>query len=150
MLHGNVVPGGWATQGADTDEELKVIAETRRVLDHPSLAVSVTSVRVPVTTGHSAAVWAEFATAVSPDAAAELLAAAPGVALVDEPAAQAYPTPRAAAGQDLVLVGRLRADTARPGALAFFLCADNLRKGAATNAVQVAELLVAGVHRLPA
>jgi len=150
VLHGNVVPGGWATQGADTDEELKVIAETRRVLDHPSLAVSVTSVRVPVTTGHSAAVWAEFATAVSPDAAAELLAAAPGVALVDEPAAQAYPTPRAAAGQDLVLVGRLRADTARPGALAFFLCADNLRKGAATNAVQVAELLVAGVHRLPA
>jgi aspartate-semialdehyde dehydrogenase len=144
VLHGNVVPGGWTMHGDDTDEEVKVIAETRRVLGIPDLPVSVTTVRVPVATGHSAAVWAEFDTPVRPEAARELLAAAAGVRVVDDPAGQAYPTPRDAAGQDQVLVGRIRADVGRPGAIALFLSVDNLRKGAATNAVQVGELLVAG------
>jgi aspartate-semialdehyde dehydrogenase len=141
VLHGNVVPGGWTMHGDDTDEELKLIAETRRVLGLAELPVSVTTVRVPVATGHSAAVWAEFAEPVRPDAARELLAAAAGVRVVDDPARQRYPTPRDAAGQDDVLVGRIRADIGRPGALALFLSVDNLRKGAATNAVQVGELL---------
>jgi aspartate-semialdehyde dehydrogenase len=141
VLHGNVVPGGWTMHGDDTDEELKVVAETRRVLDLPELPVSVTSVRVPVAVGHSAAVWAEFDDAVRPDAARELLATAPGVRVVDDPAGQRYPTPRDAAGQDEVLVGRIRADLGRPGALVLFLSVDNLRKGAATNAVQVGEML---------
>jgi aspartate-semialdehyde dehydrogenase len=143
VLHGNVVPGGWTMHGDDTDEELKVIAETRRVLGIPELPVSVTTVRVPVTTGHSAAVWAEFDGPVRPEAARELLTAAPGVRVVDDPGGQGYPTPRDAAGQDQVLVGRIRADVGRPGAIALFLSVDNLRKGAATNAVQVGELLVA-------
>ncbi len=143
VLHGNVVPGGWTMHGDDTDEELKVIAETRRVLGLPDLPVSVTTVRVPVATGHSAAVWAEFDGPVRPDAAREVLAGAAGVRVVDDPAAQRYPTPRDAAGQDQVLVGRIRDDIGRPGALAFFLSVDNLRKGAATNAVQVGELLAA-------
>jgi aspartate-semialdehyde dehydrogenase len=141
VLHGNVVPGGWTMHGDDTDEELKLIAETRRVLGLAELPVSVTTVRVPVATGHSAAVWVEFAEPVRPDAARELLAAAAGVRVVDDPARQRYPTPRDAAGQDDVLVGRIRADVGRPGALALFLSVDNLRKGAATNAVQVGELL---------
>ena len=143
VLHGNVVPGGWTMHGDDTDEELKVIAETRRVLGIAELPVSVTTVRVPVATGHSAAVWAEFDGPVRPEAARELLAAAAGVRVVDDPAGQRYPTPRDATGQDQVLVGRIRADIGRPGAIALFLSVDNLRKGAATNAVQVGELLAA-------
>lgn len=139
VLHGNVVPGGWTMHGAETDEERKVVAETRRVLDLPDLPVAVTTVRVPVVVGHGAAVWAEFTEPVDPDVARELLASAPGVRVVDDPQRQLYPTPRAAAGQDDVLVGRIRSDGAHPGGLAFFLCADNLRKGAATNAVQIAE-----------
>ena len=142
VLHGNVVPGGWSMVGSDSDEEVKVVRETRRVLDLPDLPVSVTTVRVPVSIGHSMAVWAEFAEPVRPEAARELLEAAPGVRVLDDPAAQGYPTPRDAAGTDLVWVGRVRADMGRPGAIAFFLAADNLRKGAATNAVQVAELVL--------
>lgn len=140
LVCGNVLPGGWSMQGSDTEEEVKVAAETRRVLDAPDLAITVTTVRVPVMVGHSAAVWAEFAEPVDPATARRLLAAAPGVRLVDDPEEQRYPTPREAAGQDDVLVGRIRSDAAHPGGLAFFFAADNLRKGAATNAVQVAEL----------
>jgi aspartate-semialdehyde dehydrogenase len=143
VLHGNVVPGGWSMEGDDTEEELKVIAETRRVLELPQLPISVTTVRVPVAVGHSAAVWAEFDGPVDPADARNVLGEAAGVRVVDDPATQSYPTPLLAAGQDLVLVGRIRADIGRPGALALFVCVDNLRKGAATNAVQVGELLVA-------
>ena len=142
VLHGNVVPGGWTMEGADTEEETKVIAETRRVLDTPELPVSVTTVRVPVAVGHSAAVWAEFSDECTPDAARELLEAAPGVLVVDDPENQSYPTPRAVAGCDEVHVGRIRRDASRRNGLVLFLAADNLRKGAATNAVQVAELLI--------
>jgi aspartate-semialdehyde dehydrogenase len=142
VLHGNVVPGGWTMDGADTEEEIKVIAETRKVLDAPDLHISITTVRVPVTIGHSAAVWIELDAAAEPDQVRTVLRGSPGILVVDDPAAQRYPTPRAVAGSDDVQVGRIRRDTGRDNAVALFFSADNLRKGAATNAVQVAELLI--------
>lgn len=142
VLLGNVVPGGWTMEGDDNEEELKVVAETRKVLEIPDLPVSISTVRVPVAVGHSASVWAEFDGAVEPAQVRRVLAEAAGVRVIDDPATQSYPTPLQAAGQDEVLVGRVRADMGRPGAIAFFLCVDNLRKGAATNAVQVGELVV--------
>jgi aspartate-semialdehyde dehydrogenase len=143
VLHGNVVPGGWSMHGLDNDEEVKVVQETRRVLGLPELRVSVSTVRVPVAVGHSGAVWAEFDTPADLDRAREALCSAPGVRYVDDPQAQRYPTPRDAAGSDDVWVGRLRPDPGNPGGLALFWSADNLRKGAATNAVQVGELVLA-------
>jgi aspartate-semialdehyde dehydrogenase len=143
VLHGNVVPGGWAMVGDDTEEESKVIAEVRRVLGLGSLPITVTTVRVPVAVGHAAAVWLEFDQAVGAAEARQVLAHAPGVLVVDDPATQQYPTPRAVAGCDDVHVGRIRRDVSRENGLALFLAADNLRKGAATNAVQVAELILA-------
>ncbi len=142
VLHGNVVPGGWAMVGDDTEEETKVVAEVRRVLDLPELPVGVTTVRVPVAVGHAAAVWVETEAPLSAADARRLLAQAPGVLVVDDPATQQYPTPRAVAGSDAVHVGRVRDDRSRENGLALFIAADNLRKGAATNAVQVAELLL--------
>jgi aspartate-semialdehyde dehydrogenase len=144
VLHGNVVPGGWPMVGEDTEEETKVIAELRRVLELPALRIGVTTVRVPVAVGHAAAVWVELDQKTSPDEARRVLTDAPGVLVVDDPATQQYPTPRAVAGCDDVHVGRIRADRSRENGLALFLAADNLRKGAATNAVQVAELLLDG------
>jgi aspartate-semialdehyde dehydrogenase len=143
ILHGNVVPGGWAMRGDDTDEEVKVAQETRRVLDLAELPVSVSSVRVPVAIGHSMAVWAEFTEPCPSDAARRILAGAAGVRVLDEPAEQRYPTPREVAGSDEVWVGRIRTDHSRANGLVLFVVADNLRKGAATNAVQVGELLAA-------
>ncbi len=142
VLHGNVVPGGWRMVGDDTEEETKVSAEIRRVLDLPDLPIGVTTVRVPVAVGHAAAIWVEFEHAVDAGDARRLLSDAPGVLVVDDPATQQYPTPRAVAGCDEVHVGRIRADRSRENGLALFLAADNLRKGAATNAVQIAELLL--------
>jgi len=142
VLHGNVVPGGWPMVGDDTEEETKVIAEVRRVLDLRKLPIGVTTVRVPVAVGHAAAVWIEFEKSTSADDARRALAVAPGVLVVDDPATQQYPTLRAVAGCDEVHVGRIRVDRSRSNGLALFLAADNLRKGAATNAVQVAELLL--------
>ncbi|MGH7687240.1 MAG: aspartate-semialdehyde dehydrogenase [Candidatus Dormibacteria bacterium] len=143
VLLGNVVPGGWPMYGADTEEEVKVIAESRKVLDMAHLRVSITTVRVPVAVAHSAAVFVELEQDVEPDVARAALRDAPGIVVVDDPAAQRYPTPRDAAGSDSVYVGRIRRDTGRDNGIAFFFSADNLRKGAATNAVQVAELLLA-------
>jgi aspartate-semialdehyde dehydrogenase len=142
VLHGNVVPGGWAMVGEDTEEETKVIAELRRVLDLPDLPIGVTTVRVPVAVGHAEAVWVELEQPATPAEARQLLADAAGILVVDDPATQQYPTPRAVAGSDEVHVGRIRADRSRQNGLAMFVAADNLRKGAATNAVQVAELLL--------
>jgi len=142
VLHGNVVPGGWTMQGDDTEEEVKVIAETRRVLGAPDLPMSVTTVRVPVAIGHSAAVWVELDAAADPDAVRALLRSSSGIVVVDDPAQQRYPTPRAVAGSDVVQVGRIRRDSGRDNGIVLFFSADNLRKGAATNAVQVAELLL--------
>jgi len=125
-----------------TDEERKLINETRKILDDPSIRVSATCVRVPVVTGHSEAVNVETREPLSPERARELLAAAPGVTVVDDPAAGRYPMAIEAAGRDDVFVGRIRRDPGNERALDLWIVADNLRKGAATNAVQVAELLV--------
>ncbi len=123
----------------ETDEEQKLRHESRKILDIPDLLVSGTCVRVPVFTGHSLSINAEFARPISPERATELLATAPGVELSD------IPTPLQAAGQDPSYVGRIRADEGVPGGrgLALFVSNDNLRKGAALNAVQIAELVAA-------
>ncbi|HSK50946.1 MAG TPA: aspartate-semialdehyde dehydrogenase [Solirubrobacterales bacterium] len=125
-----------------TDEERKLINETRKILGDPEIRVSATCVRVPVVTGHSEAVNVETREELSPERARELLAAAPGVTVVDDPAGARYPLATEAAGKDDVFVGRIRRDPGNERALDLFVVADNLRKGAATNAVQLAELLV--------
>jgi aspartate-semialdehyde dehydrogenase len=125
-----------------TGEEQKVADETRKMMGLPQLRVSATCVRVPVLYAHSQAVHIETADELTADDARNLLMAAPGVALVDEPARSRYPLPREAAGRDEVLVGRIREDASHPQGLALWVVSDNLRKGAATNAVQIAESLV--------
>jgi len=125
-----------------TGEERKVAAETRKMLGLPGLAVSATCVRVPVMQSHSQAVHIETTEAMDPNAVRRLLMAAPGVVLVDEPELDLYPLPRVATGRDEVLVGRIRTDSSHPRGLALWVVSDNLRKGAATNAVQIAESLV--------
>jgi aspartate-semialdehyde dehydrogenase len=125
-----------------TDEERKLINETRKILGDEAIRVSATCVRVPVVTGHSEAVNVETKEPLSPERARELLAAAPGVTVLDDPAAARYPMAIAAAGKDDVFVGRIRRDPGNERALDMWIVSDNLRKGAATNAVQVAELLV--------
>ena len=122
-----------------TKEEMKVTWETRKILGLPDLPVSTTAVRVPVRVGHSAAVHATFDRPVDPAAARAAWAAFPGLEVVDDPGAKRYPMPLDAAGRDPVLVGRARTDLAEPHTLAFFYASDNLRKGAALNAVQIAE-----------
>jgi aspartate-semialdehyde dehydrogenase len=134
--------GSFAAGDDHTDEERKLIDETRKILGDASIRVSATCVRVPVVTGHSEAVNVETREPLSPERARELLEAAPGVAVVDEPAAARFPMPIEAAGKDDVFVGRIRRDPGNERALDLFVVADNLRKGAATNAVQLAELLV--------
>jgi aspartate-semialdehyde dehydrogenase len=126
-----------------TDEERKLIDETRKILGDHEIKVSATCVRVPVVTGHSEAVNVETKRALSPERARELLAAAPGVTVVDDPAAGRYPMATEATGKDDVFVGRIRRDPGNERALDLWIVSDNLRKGAATNTVQIAELLVA-------
>jgi aspartate-semialdehyde dehydrogenase len=130
-LAGSVVDDG----SNETDEEQKLRNETRKILDLPDLPVSGLCVRVPVFTGHSLSINARFARPLSPRRAYELLAEAPGVAIAE------VPTPLRAAGQDPTYVGRIRRDETVDNGLALFLSNDNLRKGAALNAVQIAELL---------
>lgn len=122
-----------------TREEMKVVWETRKILRMPDLAVTVTAVRVPVRIGHSAAVHAYFDRPIAPERARELWRAFPGLEVADDPAHMLYPTPLAVAGRDPVIVGRARTDLLDPKGLAFFAVSDNLRKGAALNAVQIAE-----------
>jgi len=136
----NVVPlaGSVVDDGrGETDEEQKLRNESRKILGLPGLAVSGTCVRVPVFTGHSLSINAAFEREITPDRAREVLAVAPGVALVD------LPTPLLAAGSDPSYVGRIRRDDTVAHGLALFVANDNLRKGAALNAVQIAELLAA-------
>ena len=139
-------------ENGSTKEEMKMVNETRKILEVPQLPISATCVRVPVFVSHSEAVWIETERPLSVEKARRILRQAPGVALVDEAfparrspgpwrAAGAYPMPIDAAGQDNVLVGRLRRDESVPHGLALWVSGDNLRKGAATNAVQIAELL---------
>ena len=122
-------------------EEMKMVNETRKILEEPALPISATCVRVPVFVSHSEAIWIETERPLSVEKARRLLRNAPGVKLVDNTSAGAYPMPIDAAGQDDVLVGRLRRDESVPHGLALWVSGDNLRKGAATNAVQIAELL---------
>ncbi len=125
-----------------TGEEHKMMAETRKIMDLPDLKITATCVRVPVFYAHSESVLAEFERPVSAEEARRLLAAAPGIVLQDDPANLVYPTPLDAQHQDQVLVGRVRKDPSCENGLSFWCVADNLRKGAATNAVQIAEVLL--------
>jgi len=126
-----------------TREEMRLVLETRRILGAPELRVNATAVRVPVFYGHAAAVHLELREALTVERARELLAQAPGVELRDERSADGYPTPVTdASGEDAVFVGRLRADLSHPRGLNLWLVTDNIRKGAALNAVQMAEILV--------
>jgi aspartate-semialdehyde dehydrogenase len=139
----NVVPHIGAA-GADgyTEEELKLLYETRKIMGLPDLLVSPTAVRVPVFACHSESVLCEFDRPMSPELARELLGKAPGVKVVDDLAQKQYPMPMDVAGTDEVYVGRIRRDLASPLGLAMWVVADNLRKGAATNAVQIAQLAI--------
>lgn len=130
------------TENGYTKEEMKLVMETKKILD-PAIRVTATAVRVPVTGGHSEAVNVEFAKEFDLEQVRELLKKAPGIALLDDPAKDEYPMPLIANGRDEVFVGRLRRDETQPRTLNMWIVADNLRKGAATNAVQIAEVLVA-------
>ena len=125
-----------------TKEEWKLVEETRRIMHADDIAISATCVRVPIFTGHSEAVNIEFSQPMSPDEARRILAQAPGVKLLDDPAISLYPQPWSAAGTDEVFVGRIRQDTSHPCGLNMWVVADNMRKGAALNAVQIAEEMV--------
>jgi aspartate-semialdehyde dehydrogenase len=128
--------GDWTLEGEEFEEEAKIREETRKILDLPELPVQAICVRVPVLVGHLEAVWIETEDALEPEQARRLLAAGPGIRVVD------FPSPAQAAGEDDVLVGRVRRDPATENGLALMVAGDNLRKGAALNAVQIAELLV--------
>ncbi|HEX5740005.1 MAG TPA: aspartate-semialdehyde dehydrogenase [Pilimelia sp.] len=132
---GSVCDGGWSS------EELQLRDETRKILGLPDLKVAATCVRVPVVTGHSVAVHAVFGAEVDAADAQEILRHAPGMVVVDDPAAGEFPMPIDAVGTDPIWVGRIRRAVDDPRALALFVTGDNLRKGAALNVVQVAELL---------
>lgn len=120
-----------------TKEEIKMANETRKILHAPDIAISATCVRIPTFFGHSMNVWAEFENPIEPAEARRLMESAPGVTMMDDPANEQYPTPMDVAGTDSVLVGRLRADTSLPGGITFWTLTDSIRKGAATNVVDV-------------
>ena len=144
-----VAPGGIAFTTAfhrlDADgwseEERKIVAETRRILAMPTLAITATCVRLPTLGGHAEAVWVETAAPVELDELRTCLAQQPGIVLLDNPTAQVYPHPAVVSGRDEVFVGRLRRDDSVEAGFSCWIVADNLRKGAATNAVQIAEIL---------
>ena len=126
----------WDFDGEEFDEESKLRDESRKILELPELPISATCVRVPVLIGHAEAVWVETEEPLSADDARALLGRAPGIELRD------FPTPRDATGIDEVLVGRIRRDPTAEHGLVLFVVADNLRKGAALNAIQISELLL--------
>jgi aspartate-semialdehyde dehydrogenase len=141
---GSLRPEGWSS------EELKIRNETRKILSLPQLKVSATCVRVPVITGHSIALHAVFDHVVTRAAARRVLDEAPGVVLIDDPERGEYPTPADVVGTDPTWVGRIRQSADDPRAIELFVCGDNLRKGAALNAAQIAELLVPELAARPA
>jgi aspartate-semialdehyde dehydrogenase len=138
----NAIPQCESFEGDSTLEETKLVLEPRKILGDATIGIHATCVRVPVWRGHSEAVWIETHTPLDADDAREILRAAPGVRVVDDPALAEYPLASDAARTDDVLVGRIRRDPSRQNGLALWIVADNLRKGAATNGVQIAELLV--------
>ena len=125
-----------------TKEEWKMVEETHKIMHAPGIAVSATCVRVPVVIGHSEAVQVEFSRPMSPAEAKSILSKAPGVTVMDDPSKRVYPYPVMVAGQDDVYVGRIRKDASHPNGLVLWIVGDNIRKGAALNAVQIAEKLV--------
>jgi len=133
----------WTWEGDETDEESKLRAETRKIMELPELPLSATTVRVPVLVGHAEAVWIELEQPLSADEATAILRDAPSVSVVE------VPTPKDAAQTDQVLVGRIRPDSASEHGLVLFLACDNLNKGAALNAIQIAELILER-QRVPA
>ncbi len=126
----------WSFDGVEFDEESKLRDETRKILELPELPISATCVRVPVLVGHAEAIWIETQEPLSPEQATAILGAAPGLRL------EQFPTPGGAAGSDDVLVGRIRRDPTVENGLVLFVVCDNLRKGAALNAIQIAEILL--------
>jgi aspartate-semialdehyde dehydrogenase len=123
----------------DTLEEWKLVHETRRIMHEPNLRIGATCVRVPVLVGHSEAVHVGFTRHMSPEDARHILVESPGIKVLDDPVVALYPYPWMASGQDEVLVGRVRPDESIDNGLALWVVSDNLRKGAALNAVQIAE-----------
>ncbi|MBN1459050.1 MAG: aspartate-semialdehyde dehydrogenase [Armatimonadetes bacterium] len=142
-MAGNVIPhiSSFRDDGY-SKEEMKLVNETRKILGEPELKVSATTARVPVFNCHSEAANLEFERAISADEAREILRAAPGVVVVDEPAEAKYPTPLECSGTDDVFVGRIREDDTVPHGLNLWIVADNLRKGAALNTIQIAEKML--------
>ena len=126
-----------------TKEEWKIINETRKIMHEPELPISATCVRIPVYVGHCEAVHAEFSKPISPEQFHDLIKASPNVYVQDEPSVNLYPTPWTSAGRDETFVGRIRQDVSTTNGIAFWLASDNLRKGAALNAIQIAEELIA-------
>ncbi len=139
----NLIPeiGSWK-EDAYTSEEMKLVHETHKIMHDPSIAIAATCVRVPVFVSHSAAVFVELTDPMAPEEFADMLRPAPGVVVQDDPQASVYPQPWEAAGQDPVFVGRIRRDLSHPNGIAFWAVGDNLRKGAALNALQIAEELI--------
>jgi len=136
----NVVPGGWRPESEGyNEEEVKIVNETRKILHMPELRITATCVRVPVPVGHGESVFVETTRKITADEARTLFGSAPGVMVEDDPHAKLYPTPHGVAGKDEVYVGRIRNDASTKNGLALWLVSDNLRKGAALNAVQIAE-----------
>ena len=123
-------------------EETKMIRETRKILSDPEISVSATCVRVPVYFGHAEAINVEFHKKLSAEDAREILSESPGIEVIDDPASSKYPTPLDAAGKDEVFVGRVREDSGNPNTLDLWCVADNIRKGAASNAIQIAEKMI--------
>ncbi len=139
----NVLPeiGSFKDDGY-TSEEWKVAVETRKIMHEPELAISATCVRVPVYVGHCAAVHAEFSSPMEAEQAQALLLEAPGITVQDDTSISLYPQPKTSAGRDEVFVGRIRQDSSHPNGLVFWAVCDNLRKGAALNALQIAEEMI--------
>jgi aspartate-semialdehyde dehydrogenase len=136
----NVVPGGWRPEPEGfNEEEVKIVNETRKILHMHDLRIAATCVRVPVPIGHGESVFLETTEKLTADEARTLLGSAPGIVVEDDPHAKLYPTPHHVAGKDEVYVGRIRNDPSSDHGLALWLVSDNLRKGAALNAVQIAE-----------
>jgi aspartate-semialdehyde dehydrogenase len=142
-IAGNLIPhiSGFQDDGY-SKEEMKLVNETRKILGEPDIKVTATTVRVPVFNCHAEAVNLEFERPLPPERAREILAGSPGIVVVDEPDAARYPTPLDCSGTDDVFVGRIRRDDTVPNGLNMWVVADNLRKGAALNTIQIAEKMM--------
>ncbi len=138
----NAIPQiGSEKEAGYTSEEMKMVYETRKMLHAPEMQISATCVRIPVSNCHSETIWVETERPVVPEEARELFSSFPGLKVVDDLKSGEYPLPSTCDGSDLVFIGRIRKDLSHPNGLTFWCVSDNLRKGAATNAVQIAELL---------